>query len=192
MITLYLDKKEGWGHSGNGRQPADLDRLLEQELGVAKLYTPRMLRGGSPSLRAAATIDNWSPVSDLRGQITVVITGGVKGRRNEHLRRYVNDRRDSAVAFVTALVDEVEDVTGIPDGFDPKSAQHVVFYNLESGTEGLAPLIRARNYVSRAWGIDDKELCELAGLCVNHSAYYRWTRDCDGKAAGALVWRPCR
>ncbi len=188
-VTVYLDKKQGWGPR---RRPRDLDAVLGATLGD-RLFTPRALAGDHRSLREAVEAGAWPPVQALRGKIIVALTGGAVSRlggllvpnRTQHA--YVRDRGLRALAFVAPDTTRPDEVAGIPDGFDALSAPFVVFHNLDADSGELGPLIRASRRVARHWGVgeDDEGYRTATRRCVNAPATY----DLSGvvRAAGALV-----
>lgn len=120
LIIVNVDAKTGfWGKY-------DLfDEIVEDELGVEKLFRPLDLRGTHPDLRCAVEAEGWPKLAELRGRIMVVMTGGTptKGRRlgndrNEFLKRYVKrqyvEDEFAASAFVCPDVTEWDDLE--PDG----------------------------------------------------------------------------
>ncbi|WP_338847449.1 Ca2+-dependent phosphoinositide-specific phospholipase C [Massilia sp. W12] len=190
-ITIFLDKKQAWSGSNEGRRPADLDRLLANIFG-AKLYTPKQMQQNYASLRQAAQAGAWPAMSQLQGRIIVVLNGGQLFNHNDTQNTYLSERGQDALAFVGPDADEPNDIFGAPNQFSDKNAQQVVFYNLSAKTNDgksyeLAKLMRANNYVSRLWGGEAIDKCTMRSNCVNDIALYKWNEGaCNGVQYGKL------
>lgn len=156
VITVFLDKKQAWGHPGEQRSPKDLDDLIKSCIPEEKLYRPYDLKESYNSLRQAAQDNAWLTMEELTNKIIFVLTGGrVPGNHNETHNQYVKETGNDAVLFVAPDADENEDVLKAPNQFGEAAADWVVFYNLKSGSESLAPLIHSKGYISRVWGADE-------------------------------------
>ena len=172
VVTVYLDKKQGWG---GGRRPADLDALLARVFPRERIFTPGELKGEHPTLRAAAESSAWPTMESLHDKVVFVITGGGIFQSNRAQHQYVEQRGESALAFVAPGVDDVDEVTGAPDHFDASTAQWVVFYNLDHNGGHLGRTIREKHHVARLWGTDEGAPIHLPSLaqCVNFVAHDR-------------------
>ncbi len=167
-LTVFLDKKEGWGDE---RSPADLDELIRRRISTERLFTPFDLQYAYPDLRTAAANGAWLPSEELRDRCLFVLTGGALLAPNATLHEYVEQRGRGAALFVAPQVSREEHVTKIPSHFDPRSAKSVVFYNFEAGTERIAELIHQIGCVSRVFGLDDaKSFARMAEAGVNFIA----------------------
>lgn len=174
VITAFLDKKQAWGSSGNGRTPADLDRLILKVFPARSLFRPKDLKGRHKSLRAAARAGGWPTMRQLRGKVIFVLNGGKTFNHNQTQHRYVRSRKGRAVLFVGPDTDEQKDITGTPNQFTRATARYVVFYNIKNGNEKWGSTIRRYNYVSRVWGGDAKSNNTFVQVCVNFVARYKF------------------
>lgn len=154
VITVFLDKKQGWSED---RRPADLDALLLRVFEEEEILRPAEVQGDAASLRAACEAGAWPRLAGLRGRFVFVLTGGglVFGR-NATLAEYVAERGACAVAFVAPDTERLEDVTGVPEGFDAETAGAVVFHNVDWGDRGLVPHVRKAGHVSRLWDVPER------------------------------------
>jgi hypothetical protein len=188
-ITLFLDKKEAWSDASAHRTPVDLDKLVESKLG-GKLFKPASLKGTYDTLRQAANKGAWPTMDKLAGRVIVVLTG-------KSLNDYVADRGTNAALFVAADAWRTSDIDGVPKGFSSTTAPYLVFYNIQANYPGwpsqdeLGRATRAKNYVSRLWGIPNSwNACNILANCINDIALDDWTTDqgvCNKVSAGTLV-----
>ena len=176
VITIFLDKKQAWGNNGEQRDPKDLDALIQKCIPPEKLYCPIHLQGTYKSLRQAAQNNAWPKMNELRNKIIFILTGGQLANHNKTQSQYVKQRGNNAVLFVAPDADEEGDVLGNPNQFDKKAADWVVFYNLKSGDESIASLIRKKGYISRVWGMpeNNKTYSQLIAAKVNFIALYNF------------------
>jgi hypothetical protein len=172
VVTIYLDKKQGWG---SRRRPADLDALLARTVSRERIYAPAELRAGLPSVRAAAERGGWPAMSALRDKVVFVLTGGGLISGNGAQSDYVAERGEHALAFVAPSIDRASEVEGVPAHFDRETASWVVFFNLDKDAAPLGRAIRARHLVARVWGTDEATPLNAASLaqCVNFVAHDR-------------------
>lgn len=180
VITVFVDKKQGWGIWGDQRSPEDLDELIMNCIPKTKLYRPKDLKGNFKSLRQAAQKGAWPKMNELRNKIIFVLTGGDEMRgHNSTQSEYVNDRRSDAVLFVAPNTEHRDDILNNPDQFNDEEADWVVFHNLKIGNEKLGPLIRGQGYLSRVWGpiedpIDDTIYSRLVVEKINFIALHKF------------------
>ena len=176
VITVFLDKKQGWSKASSQRRPQDLDSLVMRKLG-AKLFTPAQLKGGHASVRDAARARNWPKLSDLNNRVIIALTGDT-GDLND----YVKDRLDQAALFVAPNTYFASDITGRPGNssekavFSTATAGYVVFYNIENSGDrrSLGTTVRANNYVARLWKADGLPACRAVSDCINANALNDW------------------
>ncbi len=172
VVTIFLDKKQGWGP---GRMPADLDALLDETLGE-RLYRPGELRGAHPTLRRAARAGAWPRIDGLRGRVLAVMTGGtligLGGNRGQC--RYVEARGGDARMFVAPDILDRDDIRGVPHEFTEAAAESVVFLNLPARKAALAAEAAPFHYVSRVWGTESGHLgwSQLIATRVNLVALF--------------------
>jgi len=185
VLTVYLDKKQNWSSDDEGRTPEDLDALIDSIFPRDRLYIPADLKGGFSTVREAAKNDNWSSVDELRGKIIFVLTGGGRilyalGNHNATQNKYIESRGDSARLFVALDLDDANDYSGTPEGYNAMSAGYVVFYNQkdENFNQTWTNEIRARNYVTRFWwsgeSDDGRDFCDLVNKGITHPAFYEY------------------
>ncbi len=178
VITVYLDKKQGWGWPWDRRSPTDLDTLIDS-IFADRIYTPSDLKGSYGSLRAAAIFSNWRTLSQLKGKVMFVLTGGGLGRHNQTQHDYLQEVGMNAKMFVAVDLDEQRDITGTPEGFTDATAGNLVFFNLKQDNfnQSWINSIRARNYVTRMWwsGGEDtgRSLCSFLNQNVAQPAFYK-------------------
>jgi len=176
VITIYLDKKQGWSKWKDGRRPFHLDQLINTIFGL-KLYRPKHLKGAFGSVRDAAINGNWKTRHQLKGKIIVVMTGGSANKHNQTQQQYLAARGINAAMFVAVDLDDQHDFDGTPEHFSHKSASNVVFYNLKEQNfkQHWIDGIRMRNYVVRMWWPDGdrgRDLCNLLVKGVGHPAFF--------------------
>lgn len=177
VITIYLDKKQNWSGSDEGRTPRHLDDMLNEIFGN-RLYRPEGLKGRFGSAREGAANNRWPTRRDLRGRIIVVLTGGKLLAHNQTQHEYIDQRGYAANMFVAVDLDDANDYTGVPEHFTNTTAGHLVFYNLKQDNFNQVWIngIRSRNYLTRMWwsgGSDNgRELCNLLNDEVTHPAFY--------------------
>lgn len=176
VLTVYLDKKQDWAAS---RGPAELDALIKSIFPRNRVFTPSMLLGAHTSLREAAAQGAWPSNEALRGKILFVLTGGalfanVFGEPNRTLHQYASERGKNAVMFVAPATEGAHEISGVPSGFTSRTAQWVVFHNLEDEDVELAPLVRRRGRIARLWDLDETPVAyrEAIEKCVNFVAVY--------------------
>lgn len=194
VITLFVDKKEGWG---KGRQPADLDALVTSIVPRARIFRPQDLKGARARARDAARQGAWPSMKSLTGKFVFVLTGGAMlFNRNKNLHRYVAARGRNAVMFVAPDTDESRDIVGKPNQFDARTAGWVVFFNVKLDRSHLCGLIRSTGGVSRVWAGDKKETDaryrRLLGQGANFIALYKFRERGfnGGRMTGVLASAP--
>jgi hypothetical protein len=179
VITIFLDKKQGWGDGGNRRQPADLDSLLTSIIPRDRFFVPVNLQGAHPDLRTAARAGAWPTMRALHGKFVVVLTGGlislpfgITTPGNKILHQYVAARGSDAIAFVAPETDQAAHIVGTPDHFDATTAKSLVFFNLPHDYTNLGPMVRTNGWMSRTWGIAESNAGFVSTVerCVNFVA----------------------
>lgn len=181
VITIVIDKKQGWGGGGNQRQPADFDALLTRIIPADRFFTPGLMLGKFGDLKTAAKAGAWPTMRSLRNKFMVVMTAGlidnplgipVTTPGNEILHNYVNARGGSAIAFVAPETKEAAHVVGKPDHFNDATARSIVFFNLPDDRTNLGPIVRANGWISRTWGITENNAGFVSTIerCVNFVA----------------------
>jgi hypothetical protein len=147
VVTLFIDIKDGFPRSaGAPRSRHRFDELLRHHLGT-HLYSPAdlMAHGTGSSLREVVEQGGWPTLGELRGRFLVVLTGSPVQTAN-----YLGAGETAVdrAAFVSAGISSVTDIGRDDD---------VVVYNMNRDHVGLAPAVRDRNLVARAYYIDDEQ-----------------------------------
>ena len=180
LVTILIDKKQGWGTQGDQRSPQDLDALIKEVLspdGADIFYEPSdllegCLQKGDPlsSMRLAAQGNCWGKVGDYKGQFMLLIggsgpAGGITGNPNPVIAQYVRETNyNEGRIFVCPDVETVEDITGIPKSFDAKTAESVVCNNLISEilSIGIGDALRSNNYLSHIGVLAEENDCSYS------------------------------
>jgi hypothetical protein len=154
VITIFLDKKEGWtpGHS-----PEELDQLLLSVFPREKIFSPADLKGNYKTAREAAAAGAWPTMGQLQGKVIFALTGGPGGSRNLTHHEYVGSRGEKALIFVAPDAKEPADLTAQPEQFTAETGKWIVFYNMRKGFEAIAPAIQAGGFVVRVWGAPEND-----------------------------------
>jgi len=183
VVTVYLDKKQGWSAWNEGRTSWHLDNLINNIFGN-RLYRPKDLKGGFASVRSAARNNAWKTRDQLKGKVMIVLTGGTTTNHNQTQHIYLNNRGIKANMFVAVDLDDFNDINGTPEHFSNATANHLVFYNLKENNfrQNWIDRIRTRNYVTRMWwsgGNDNgRDICSLLNKNIAHPAFYtKWNQN---------------
>lgn len=196
--TIYLDVRSPWSAPPAGRTPDDLDALLRETLGDARLLSPAdLLEKADTSPRRAMRRRGWPTMGAMRrhGAVLVVLTDATEGRDGALLSAYAGRLRDAAgwVAPSVSLARQVpawegDGVRSLP-GFDGKVSEWVLFLNhrltlrparrADPSTE-VGPEARKAGLVTRVWAKDERALeqrvCALADAGFNVFALERFGR----------------
>jgi hypothetical protein len=93
VLTIYIDKKEGWGGRKSERKPEDLDNLISSIFPESKIYSPKEVLYDNENLRNSVQTCNWPSTEQLKGKVVFVITDAMLfGRKNKLLNDYLNKR----------------------------------------------------------------------------------------------------
>lgn len=146
VVTLWLDLKDDWG---DAHGPADLDALLEAELG-AVVWGPQELLAGCPGTSDLATAATdpacgWPALTDLRGRVIVALTGGDVSEPDAPLSIYAEQGQR---AFVAPSVTEAAQLR-TPD-------PRVAIYNANAADTGAITAAVGAGFVTRAWDANDE------------------------------------
>src|SRR6185295_163020 len=90
----------------------------------------------------------WPTLASLRGKVIFVLTGGDVSSNGTVLNNYVGNGatyRDR-IAFVAPEISSSSQLL---------ERNYVVFFNLDAGHKSLAPNVRAQNFESRIYGLND-------------------------------------
>ncbi|NEP64740.1 MAG: hypothetical protein F6K37_21110 [Moorea sp. SIO4E2] len=192
LVTILIDKKQGWGQKGEQRGPQDLDALIIRILSPNNadiFYEPTdLLEGegclqnseGLSSMRVAAQNNCWGKEGDYKGQFMVIIggsgpAGGITGNPNPVIAQYVRDTNyNQGLIFACPDVETLEEITGIPKSFDAKTAESVVCDNFifESMSSSLGEAVRSNNYVSHVGVISPENDCSYSTAVNSYGLSY--------------------
>jgi hypothetical protein len=146
VVELMVDLKTAFG----GAQSMDaLDTILERELGDS-LYTPDDLLAhcpGAPDLVSAVKgACSFPTVTELRGRVLVVLTGGSSCKGTGLLATYAGATGSNRSAFIGS---------GIGAGCtfaDYGSTKNSVFYNMNLASAAAAQDIYKAGFIARIYG----------------------------------------
>lgn len=146
VITLWLDLKDEWGAA---HSPAELDALLDGELGAA-VWSPQELLAGCPGAvdLATAALDpacGWPPLTELRGRVIVALTGGDLSQPDAPLSIYADEGQR---AFVAPAVTDAASLRSP----DPRAA----IYNANAQDTAAIAAAVGTGFVTRAWDANDE------------------------------------
>jgi hypothetical protein len=151
VLTIFLDKKQGWSGKRGSRKPEDLDKLLLSIFGKEKIYTPMDFVSGSQDLRTAVKRYNWAPLNNLKGKIVFIITDATFFKsRNIILDEYLQKLKETAVCFVAPTIKKKSEII-IPKGISNDNVSNIIFYNLNFKNSALSENISSNNYVNRVF-----------------------------------------
>lgn len=146
VVTLFVDLKDGFGR---GHAPADLDRVIEAELGRENIATPADLVDACPgatSLRdAVAGACRFPTIRSLTGKFILAVTGGASCDPDSHVARYAGDRPLDRLAFLAPRVDGACPVAA----YDARP--DVAFFNMRFDQRARARDVRRRGLVARVF-----------------------------------------
>ncbi|RZJ87373.1 MAG: hypothetical protein EOO20_16210 [Chryseobacterium sp.] len=172
VITVFLDKKENWGDSGEKRGPEDLDSLLFS-IFADKLVTPKTLMSTTfNSLRQMSKENAWPALATLQQKFLFVITDGTEFTKRKPLDEYLTSRANAARCLVAPEIVNFNSIS-VPDNFTPSNVQNIVMFNLNHISKDLCPTISQLNFMSRIYGASEnrKTLSELISKKANFIAF---------------------
>lgn len=162
-LTVYIDKKEGWGSRRSRRQPADLDNLISSVFSEDKIYSPRKVLQENENLRSSVQTCKWPSAEELKGKIIFVITDATLfGKKNKLLNNYLNKQQKRSLCFVAPLIKKQSEIQK-PKGLSDANTSNVIFYNLRYKNAGLSSVISSKNYVNRVYNVPET-LAAVAAL----------------------------
>ncbi|MGW0523259.1 phosphatidylinositol-specific phospholipase C domain-containing protein [Crossiella sp. NPDC003009] len=97
LVVLKLEMKNGFDGRG-GFGPAELDRLIADNLGAANVFGPAQLKGGHPTLDAAAQSGAWPARAALTGKFLLLVERGTLEAANPF------DRYHTDVEYADRLI----------------------------------------------------------------------------------------
>ena len=176
VITVFLDKKQGWSNRSGTRKPADLDKLITSIFDKEKIFTPANLTRNDANLRTAVKNHNWIPLNDLKGKVVFIITDATLFRpRNAILNKYLNKRKSAATCFVAPTIKKELEIAK-PKGISKSNMTDIIIYNLNFKHIALSETISANNYVNRVFRSPENpnKLHNLPYKKVNFVALYNY------------------
>lgn len=181
VLTIFIDKKQGWSRKNGSRKPQDLDKLILSVFGKEKIYTPKDFAGTGTDLRTAVKKHNWVPLSSLKGKIIFIITDATFFQlRNVVLNKYLQKVKDSAVCFVAPTIKKQGEISN-PKGISTNNVSNIIFYNLNFKNRGLSENISLNNYVNRVFRAPETAdgVNDLTGRKVNFVALFNYKLNSD-------------
>ncbi len=176
VLTIFIDKKQGWSGANGSRRPQDLDDLILATFGKDKVYTPHDFAGTGGDLRTALKQNNWASLNSLKGKLIFIITDATFFRpRNTVLNKYLNKAGENAVCFVAPTIKKKEEINS-PSGIKRLNVNNVVFYNLNYKNCGICEYISSNGFVNRVFKAPETraEVNDLTGKKVNFVAMYNY------------------
>ena len=170
VITVFLDIRDGFHTTPSASQsgPA-LDRLLIEQLGEGRLYTPKDLMKRAPdatTLQAAAQAKGWPSLADLRGKILFVLTGPA-----DALATYLGSASPHRrVAFLSARVEK--------KGHVPGTDRDIVFFNMSDKHVKVSRTIRQQGFIGRGYYLNSESRWRTA---VEHDCHHLATDDINAR-----------
>lgn len=159
VLTIYIDKKEGWGSRRSKRKPEDLDNLISSVFPQNRIYSPKEVLQNNDNLRGVIQKCNWPSTEELKGKIIFVITDAAMfGRKNKLLDKYLKNQQKRSLCFVAPLVKKQSEILK-PQGLSQQNASNVIFYNLRYKNAGLSSFISSSNYINRVYNSPETLAC---------------------------------
>lgn len=151
VLTIYIDKKEGWGSDRSGRKPEDLDNLISSIFPASAIYSPKEVLQENESLRSSVQGSKWPSTQELRGKVIFVITDAtILTRKNKLLNEYLNKQQNNSLCFVAPRIKKKSEILE-PRGMQKGNISNVIFYNLSYKNAGLSASISSNNYINRVY-----------------------------------------
>lgn len=135
VITVFVDKKQNWKNSNT---PNDFDKLLESIFCKNQLFTPNKLLKEFPNLE------------NLRGKFIFVITDATLWNSRSPLNEYLEQRKDSAVAFVAPSIKKEADMFN-PPKISNENISKIKFYNMHFKHHELVLKVHEYQKISRVY-----------------------------------------
>jgi len=151
VLTIYIDKKEGWGNRKSARKPEDLDSLIASIFPANAIYSPKEVLHENENLRSSVHGCSWPSTQELRGKVIFVITDAtILTRKNKLLNKYLNKQQNNSLCFVAPRIKKESEILE-PRGMAKCNSSNVVFYNLAYKNSGLSSAISSSNYINRVY-----------------------------------------
>jgi hypothetical protein len=176
VLTVYIDKKEGWGCGRSARRPEDLDNLISSIFPAETIYSPKDVLLENQNLRSSVHGCNWPSTKDLKGKIIFVITDAtLLTRQNKLLNKYLNKQQNNSICFVAPKIKKQSEIIK-PRGLSDRNCTNVIFYNLRYKNAGLASAINSKNYINRVYNSPETlaTVNSLADRKVNFIALHNY------------------
>lgn len=151
VITIYIDKKEGWGSNRSARRPQDLDNLITSVFPDSKIYSPKEVLAENENLRSSVQGCNWPSTGQLKGKVIFVLTDAtILTTKNKLLNKYINKQQHSSLCFVAPKIKKKSEIL-YPRGMAKANSSNVIFYNLSYRNAGLSSTISSNNFINRVY-----------------------------------------
>lgn len=176
VLTIYIDKKEGWGSNRSARKPEDLDNLISSIFPESKIYSPKNVLQENTNLRSSVQGCNWPSTKDLKGKVIFVITDATLfKKRNKILDKYLNKQQNNSLCFVAPLIKKQDEIAN-PKGLASKNYCNVIFYNLRYKNAALSSHINSSNYINRVYNSPETQaaISALEDKRVNFIALHNY------------------
>lgn len=176
VLTVFIDKKQGWSGRNGTRKPEDLDKLLLSIFKREEIFMPKDFTGTEADLRTSVRMHNWVSLSSLKGKIVFIITDATFFKlRNTVLNEYLQKVKDTAVCFVAPTIKKQDEVAN-PKGISGSNVSNIIFYNLNFKNCALCEKISINNYVNRVFRSPETmdEVKTLTERKVNFVALYNY------------------
>ena len=185
VITIYIDKKEGWGSKKSARRPEDLDNLISSIFPKTSIYSPQEVLLENDNLRNSVHGCNWPSTKELKGNIIFVITDAtLMGKKNKLLNKYLDNQQNNSLCFVAPLIKKNSEIVE-PRGMSKQNTNNVIFYNLRYKNAGLSSAISSKNFINRVYNSPETlaTINALADRKVNFIALhnYKLSNNCGSR-----------
>lgn len=151
VLTIYIDKKEGWGSRRSARKPEDLDNMITSIFPEGNIYSPKEVLQENENLRSSVQGCNWPSTEQLKGKVIFVITDAtILTRKNKLLNKYLNKQQNNSLCFVAPRIKKKSEIVK-PRGMAKENNSNVIFYNLSYKNAGLSPIISANKFINRVY-----------------------------------------
>jgi hypothetical protein len=176
VLTIFIDKKQGWSSKNGTRSPQDLDKLILSIFNRKQILAPQDLRQNEPDLRTALKKHSWLSLNKLKGKVIFIITDATFFRlRNRVLNKYLDKTKQSAICFVAPTIKNRTEISK-PKGVSINNASNIIFFNLNFKNCSLSEQISSNNYINRVFRSPEttSEINNLTKRKVNFIALFNY------------------
>lgn len=189
VITIYIDKKEGWGSNRSARKPENLDNLISSIFPAGSIYSPKEVLQENENLRSSVQGCRWPSTNDLKGKVIFVLTDAtILTRKNMVLNEYLKKQQKNSLCFVAPLIKKKSEIQA-PRGMASENRSNVIFYNLRYKNVGLSSAINSKNFINRVYNSPETlaTVNAMADRKVNFIALHNYklvSNTCQPEAQG--------